>query len=327
MHRMQATLDLLFGPVADDLRDAADVFRAELDTDQSAVRELSEYIERYHGKQLRPALLLLVACANGRVSADHHTLAAVVEMVHIATLVHDDVLDEGNIRRQAETVNRRWGNEQAVLLGDLLFSHAYHLCSSLADQFAARLIGRTAVLLCEGELMQNANRGNFALVEETYFEIIRRKTAVLTGICAQLGARYAGAPGELEQRMYAFGERIGIAFQIVDDLLDIRGSEDVVGKSLGRDIEKGKLTLPLIHFLATQARARRDEMRELLANDSVDRIARIAALLHASDSIAYTENRAHEQIQAALAELEHLPESDARASLRALAEFVLARRY
>jgi octaprenyl-diphosphate synthase len=253
-------------------------------------------------------------------------LAAVVEMVHVATLVHDDVLDGGDLRRQAATVNRRWGNAPAVLLGDILFSHAYRLCSQLAAPRAAQVIAQTAVTVCEGELMQIANRQNYELTEEEYLDIVAHKTAALIGACTLLGAEYAGADERTSRQMERFGRALGVAFQITDDVLDLVGSEAVVGKSLGRDAELGELTLPLIHLLREQG-AGRSEVLALLRSTAAERTGRLAGLLESSGSIGYAQSQARGRLEEALSILAGLPESEARDSLRAMAEFVLSRGY
>ncbi len=316
----------LYQSISADLVEANRIFRDELISDQGFISDICRHVEQFHGKQLRPALLLLCAQACGGVTRAHSVLAAVVEMVHIATLVHDDILDEADIRRRAATVNRLWGNERAVLVGDFLFSHAYHLCSSLADQYAARIIGQTGVMLCEGEMMQNVSRGNFELTESEYFDIISRKTASLIGICGLLGARYAGADVRTAERMREFGESLGIAFQIVDDVLDLNGDEVEAGKSLGRDVHKGKMTLPLIHYLRSCKSVQKQAMLTILRGDDPQRYRQIARILSDSDSIEYANAAAFAQVSAARAVLADLPSSDARSSLDAMAEFVLSRR-
>jgi octaprenyl-diphosphate synthase len=316
----------LFSSITVDLQESSRIFRHELRSAQPHVRALCEHIEHFRGKQLRPALLLLSGQACGELRPAHRVLAAVVEMVHIATLVHDDVLDEADVRRRAATVSRRWGNESAVLLGDLLFSHAFRLCSSLDDQFASQLIGQTAVTLCSGELMQVGNCDNADLTEAEYFEIIAGKTASLIGTCCLLGARYAGADDDIVRRMNQFGVGLGTAFQITDDLLDLIGEETEVGKSLGRDLDKGKLTLPLIHFLRTAAPTQRKRMLALLHDGASSRNGQVATLLADSDSIDYARRTAYEHVRRSLDILSELPPSDARSSLTAMAEFIVARR-
>lgn len=326
----------LYDPVRDDLEQSVRIFREALCSEYESVARLYAHVERFRGKQIRPALLLLAARACGEVRPAHHVLAAVVEMVHLATLVHDDVLDEADVRRRTATVNRRWGNERAVLLGDLLFSHAYRLCSGLDTPDAARLIARTAVTVCEGEMAQIAHRGDYSLTEREYFEIITRKTASLLGVCGLLGARHAGADEQMVCRMRDFGVALGVAFQITDDLLDLLGDEDEAGKSLGRDVQKGKLTLPLIHYLRTAAPAERDGMLALLratsaAADGPDGPApaaggdEIAARLAASESIEYASTTAAQHLEIARDALDALSPGDARSSLVAMVEFVAAR--
>ena len=178
-------------------------------------------------------------------------------MIHTATLVHDDVLDEAMIRRHAATVNAEWGNETAVLLGDYLFTHAFHLAASLDSTRACRWIGHATNKVCEGEMQQVHHRGNLDLDESDYFAIIEGKTAELTAVSCRLGASYAGAPESTVAALDRYGRNLGIAFQIADDVLDIWGEERVTGKSLGTDLEKQKLTLPIIHLLRESSRRRR----------------------------------------------------------------------
>lgn len=326
IHAAAPSLADLYRPIAVELEASDRIFREELASDQPFLRDLCDHVARFHGKRLRPALLLLTASACGSVRREHAILAAVVEMVHIATLVHDDVLDEAEVRRKAPTVNRLCGNEQAVLVGDYLISHSFHLCAGLASQTASRIIAATANTVCEGEMMQVANRDNYNLTEQQYYEIIRRKTAALTAACCLLGASFAGTDAVTVERMRDFGDRLGIAFQITDDLLDITGDEGEAGKSLGRDVHKGKLTLPLIHYLRSAPRDRAAAVIDLLRGDHPDRHVRIAALLAQSDSIDYARDAAESQIRHALEQLHMLPPSTARENLATMAEFVLARR-
>ncbi len=316
----------LLADIADDLRQATRIFQTELESDNPYVAELSAYVENFRGKQVRPALVLLTAQACGGIRPAHHVLAAVVEMVHIATLVHDDVLDEADLRRKTATVSRRWGNESAVLLGDLLFSHAFRLCSGLDSQFASQEIGRTAVALCGGELRQIGTAGRLDLTEDEYFDIITGKTASLIGSCCLLGAHYANAGETRARRFRRFGEALGRAFQITDDLLDLLGDEAVVGKSLGRDVDKGKLTLPLIHALRTAEPRCRAALCDLLRGSDPARHRAIAEILTQTESIAYARQIAHRLVQQAVALLDDLPETTARETLRAMAQFVVARR-
>jgi octaprenyl-diphosphate synthase len=223
-------------------------------SDLPCVNELTSHIERYRGKMLRPMLVLATAMAGSESGHDathaHRVAATVMEMVHMATLVHDDVLDDSHVRRSGATVNRLNGNETAVMLGDYLISHAYHLCSSIdhvatgVAQPVSRIVADTTNTVCEGELLQLANRDNWELDEGTYFEIIRRKTASLCGCCCRVAALLNGADEDMVDRLESFGEKVGVAFQIVDDLLDLDGTTEELGKQAGADAGRRKMTWP-----------------------------------------------------------------------------------
>src|SRR5438093_4817321 len=192
-------------------------FRDELTSELPCVNALVKHVSRFRGKMLRPMLVLLSGKACGELTDAHVTIATVVEMVHMATLVHDDVLDEAELRRKGATINHLRGNEAAVLLGDYLISHSYHLCSSLDSQLASRVIARTTNQVCEGELLQTDNRNQLELDEETYFQIITRKTASLCATCCGLGATLAGATKDQIAALETYGLALGVAFQIQDD--------------------------------------------------------------------------------------------------------------
>src|SRR5262245_5920664 len=242
-----APLDLA-GPIAADLEEVERLLARSLRNNRHRVAEAVDHVRHSRGKRLRPVLLLLAARACGKVVPAHHTLGAVVEMIHSATLVHDDVLDSARIRRRIATVNALWGTKTSVLLGDYLFTHAFHLASTI-DARACQLIGAATDRVCEGELCQVLQAGNLDLTEADYFDVIDGKTAELTSCCCRLGAQYAGAPTETVEALARFGRYVGQAFQIADDLLDLVGDEKATGKSLGTDLDQGKLTLPLIHLL------------------------------------------------------------------------------
>ena len=241
-------------------------FDEQLASDLLPVERLCGHIERYRGKMLRPSLVMLAGMACGSparadepVSDPHVTIAAVCEMIHMATLVHDDILDEAENRRRGRTVNHLYGNEAAVILGDYLIASAYHLCTTIGSLDAARLIGEVSMTLCGGELLQLHFRDDYTLDRRTYFEILDRKTAALIGVACHLGARLAGADEATQAALETFGRRMGVAVQVQDDLIDLLGTEAAAGKSVGKDLEKGKLTLPvLLHLegLAPEERGR-----------------------------------------------------------------------
>jgi octaprenyl-diphosphate synthase len=301
------------------------LFDEELKSDLSCVNQLVKHVSRFRGKMLRPLLLLLTGKACGELKRDHVVLATVVEMVHMATLVHDDVLDEAELRRRGATINHLRGNEAAVLLGDYLISHSFHLCSSLDSQFASRVIGRTTNEVCEGELLQIHNRNNLDLDEETYIQIVTQKTAALCAACCLLGAHCSGASEATIDAMRLYGLSLGTAFQIQDDILDIVGDQNTVGKTLGIDVQKGKLTLPMIHFMTAAPREHRTLLRSLLLSREADKVERIRNLILPSDSVQYATARARRLVDRATQSLKVLPESEAREFLGQLAEFVISR--
>jgi octaprenyl-diphosphate synthase len=314
-----------YAPIAPELEQAERIFRDELASRFPFVQHLVDHCTDFRGKRLRPALVLLTGQACGGLVAAHPVLAAVVEMIHTATLVHDDVLDEAVVRRHAATVNAEWGNEASVLLGDYLFSHAFHLAATLESTLACRWIGRATNLVCEGEMQQVHNRGNFDLSEADYFAIIRGKTAELTAVSCLLGAHYAGADGATVDALDGYGRDLGVAFQIADDVLDIWGEERTTGKSLGTDLEKQKLTLPIIHLLATAQPASANTVRRLLTEGDPSNRHRLRPYLESSGSLAYAWNRARDHSERALTALDILPDSPARSVLRSLATYVVRR--
>ncbi len=322
---MESTLTAI-DPVTETLDRVIEVFDEELDSDLPFVNRLTEQVRRYRGKLLRPRLLLMAARVAGDIRREHVVLAAVVEMVHMATLVHDDVLDEADLRRRCHTVNNLVGNEGAVLLGDYLISHAYHLCSSLGSTHAARRIAAVTNTVCEGELVQIQQRGNLDLTESQYLEIIRRKTASLTSVCCELGASFAGADADMVNRLAAYGLDLGMAFQIVDDVLDLTGTEPQIGKNVGRDADLGELTLPLIRFLGGAPAGDRAALIDVLSNGHPDRTARVRSLLADSCYLDQVLDVARGYVDSAIARLADLPDSEAKSCLLSAAEFVLSRR-
>ena len=311
--------------IGDELCAVDRVFAEELASDLPCVNVLVKHVSRFRGKMLRPLLLLLSGRACGRLTDAHVTLAAVVEMVHMATLVHDDVLDEAELRRKGATINHLRGNEAAVMLGDYLISHSYHLCSGLDSQLASRLIARTTNRVCEGELLQIDNRNNLDLTEETYLEIITRKTASLCATCCLLGASYAGANESVVEQLEHYGLSLGTAFQIQDDILDIVGNPQTVGKTLGSDVEKGKMTLPMIHFLRTAPAEHRLLLRSLLQGNDADKAERIRNLILPSGSIDYARAKARQFVDEARSSLKCLKDTEPRRVLDTMAEFVVSR--
>jgi octaprenyl-diphosphate synthase len=309
-------------------------FEDALRSDLPPVQRLVSHLETYRGKMLRPALVILCGLAAGPrraepddadVSDAHVTIAAVCEMIHMSTLVHDDVLDEADVRRKGATINRLRGNEAAVILGDYVFSAAYRLCSTLDSQAAALLIGQTGMTLCAGELLQLHHRENFSIDEPTYYEIVRRKTGSLIAAACRLGAAQSGADAAAQARFEELGVRLGVAFQIQDDLLDLTGNQAVVGKPLRKDVELGKLTLPVIHHLATAAPAQRGRTLALLDDFTPAAARGLVDALESTASLAHARAAAADLVTGAKSLLAPLSDSPAKALLLAMADQVVTR--
>lgn len=312
-------------PIAADLAEVERRLAAELHGRTPYVHRLTEHLQHYRGKRLRPMLLLLTAKACGRVAPEHHTLAAVVEMIHTATLVHDDVLDQADLRRHVPTVNAKWGNASSVLLGDMLFSHAFYLASTTGSTLACRVIGQATNRVCQGELQQIGESGNLDLTEADYFDIIDGKTAELTACACRLGALFAQVSEATVERLAAYGRDLGLAFQIADDVLDLVGSEHEAGKSLGTDVAQRKLTLPLIHLLQQGPPHLARALRSHLASATPDARLAIRHLLEESGSIQYALDRAEGHAAKAREALQVLPTSEARLLLEGLTSQVIHR--
>lgn len=314
----------IYAPIAQELEQAELIFQSELDTRAPYVSDLIAHLGHYRGKRLRPTLLLLTAKACGIINAEHLKLAAVVEMIHTATLVHDDVLDSADKRRHVATINARWGNASSVLLGDMLFTHAFHLASKTGSAYACQMIGEATNKVCEGELRQIGEQGNLNLTEEDYYSIIDGKTAALTSCCCELGAHFAGANESTVADMKSFGSHLGIAFQVADDVLDLIGNESVAGKSLGTDVLQKKLTLPIIHLLQ-MGNSESDESREILESPDKDGVLRLRQLLEQTDSIRYAHEQAERHIQQARDLLQKLPRTPAAQTLDAIMQRIVHR--
>jgi len=315
----------MYAPIATELQQVESLLRAEMRSDYPYVDELVRYGCLLGGKRLRPALLLLCGRAFGRTTDEQILLAAVVEMIHTATLVHDDVLDDASMRRHLATVNTRWDSEASVLLGDFLFTHAFYLASTLDSPRACRWIGQATNIVCEGEIRQKGTRGQFSIDEHEYLGILNAKTAELCACCCRLGASYAGADAKQVSNAAQFGRSLGIAFQIADDLLDLQGDEARVGKSLGTDLAKQKPTLPIIHALHGANTAQRHRLVALLEHPDQETVAQLHAAMEQFDAIAYSRAKAAQFANTARSHLDAVPDTPARRALVEMTDFVVQR--
>lgn len=292
---------------------------------------LVEHVGGYRGKQLRPVLTFLSGMAvrgaahGGGLGDDVVTVAKVVELLHTATLLHDDVLDGASIRRRIPTVNHMAGVEVAVLLGDYIYAKAFHMAVQLPDPTAARCLAETVRVICQGEITQVLHRFDFGWTEARYFQVIADKTASLYAAACRLGGHYAGGMEGRLRALEEYGLELGIAFQIVDDCLDLDGDERVVGKSLGTDLAKGKITLPLLYLLQRDPAAV-ERLRDVLGRSEAEALRRLRAEFPLEHAVAYAMAEAQRRINKARACLSSLPTGPARDALDSLAGFVLARR-
>lgn len=317
----------IYAPIADGLAAVERRLHAELQSPHEALVPVLRHGTQLGGKRLRPAMLLLAAAAAGEINDDHIVLGTVIEMVHTATLIHDDVLDEAVTRRHVPTINARWNNHTSILLGDYLFAQSFRLAATLESTEACRWIGEASRRVCEGELRQVLARDDVELDESTYLEMIRAKTAELCRVACMLGARQSGADERTVARLGEFGEAVGIAFQITDDYLDLWGDDDTIGKTLGSDLEQGKLTLPLIRLLDTSGPTEREQIAAILDDAPLERGSRLREWLVASDAAAYTASTAQAHCQDAMNALDGLRPSPALESLRNIAKFAINRQF
>ena len=321
------SLEFLNPVIGDDLAAVDRVLRDSLRSDVVLIREVSSYIIAGGGKRLRPALLLLAARAQGYEGRDHHTLAAAIEMIHTATLLHDDVVDESQLRRGHATANAQFGNPASVLVGDFLYSRTFQMMVAVNRMRVLSIIADATNLIAEGEVLQLMHAGNAALDETAYFAVIERKTAKLFEAAGRLGAVLGDANPECEEALARYGKHLGMAFQIMDDVLDYSGEAAEIGKNLGDDLSEGKMTLPLIRALALGTPDEADVIRHAVTGGGLTDFAPVVAALHRTGALEYARERAIAESQAAAACLAVLPASPAATSLLQLSTFAARRSY
>ena len=314
-------------PVAEDLQAVDRLILRRLESDVVLINQIGHYIVGSGGKRLRPLAVLLSARACG-YSGDRHTdLAAVVEFIHTATLLHDDVVDGSELRRSRETANAVWGNEASVLVGDFLYSRAFEMMVDLDNMRVMDVLSHATNRIAEGEVLQLLNCNDPDTTEERYMEVIKRKTATLFEAGTRLGAVFAQSEDGVESAAARYGLQLGIAFQLVDDALDYRADGQELGKNLGDDLAEGKPTLPVIRAMAAGTEQERAILREAIETGGRDRIGDVAAAIESTKSIDYTVSLAHRYAQSARESAGMLPESAQRTALEKLAEFAVSRTY
>ena len=301
------------------------LIRRRLASDVALVNQVAEYIVGAGGKRLRPMLLLLAARALGHRGPDAHQLAAVVEFIHTATLLHDDVVDESDLRRGRRTANAVFGNAASVLVGDFLYSRSFQLMVELDRTEVMRILADTTNRIAEGEVLQLLHVRNPDTDEAAYLRVVERKTAVLFAAATRLGALLAGADAATCDAMHEYGLNLGYAFQIADDVLDYAADAEALGKNLGDDLAEGKATLPLIHAITHSDDATRARLRDAVEHGDVAAMPYVVAAIRATGGLDYSRDKAREFADAAMRALDGLPGNDATAALRGLAVHAVER--
>jgi len=309
----------------DDMAAVDALIRRRLASDVVLINQVAEYIVGAGGKRLRPMLLLLAAGALGHRGPDAHQLAAVVEFIHTATLLHDDVVDESDLRRGRKTANAVWGNAASVLVGDFLYSRSFQLMVELERMAVMQILADTTNQIAEGEVLQLLHVRNPDTDEAAYLRVIERKTAVLFAAATRLGALLAGADAATCDALHGYGLNLGYAFQIADDVLDYASDAQTLGKNLGDDLAEGKATLPLIHAILHSDTDTRARLRHAVEHGDTDAMPGVLAAIHATGGLAYSRARAAEYAQAAERALDGLDDNDYTAALRGLARYAVNR--
>ncbi len=303
------------------------LIRTRLASDVVLINQIAEHIVSAGGKRLRPMLVALAGRACGRdAKPEHHQLAAIIEFIHTSTLLHDDVVDESDLRRGRSTANAIWGNAASVLVGDFLYSRSFQLMVELDSMQVMQILADTTNRIAEGEVLQLLHVRNPDTDEAAYLRVIERKTAILFAAATQLGALAAGADAATQHRLFDFGMHLGYAFQIADDVLDYTADATDLGKNLGDDLAEGKATLPLIHAMAHSDASVRVRLRGIVENGDADAMPEVLAAIRAAGSIEYSGRRASEYAQAAEDALDGLAENEALAALRGLARYAVSRK-
>lgn len=324
----RVTLASIAQPISDDLRAFRRFFREELRSDNVLLDSALRYILRRKGKQIRPILVLLSASAAGSVSERSYVGATLVELLHTATLVHDDVVDEAFERRGLPSLNSIWNNKIAILVGDYLLAHGLRISNAHGEFRFLDITSRAVQRMSKGELLQTRKTRKLDIDEEEYYRIISDKTASLISACCEIGAVSASDSREVQQGLREYGEELGLAFQIRDDLFDYTGAGNATGKPIGNDLQEKKLTLPLIHALKGSARSDARRILKLVRRGGASESAafeEILGFVRANGGVDYAVSAAQNHRDRARTALDALPESPARTSLASLADFVVDR--
>jgi octaprenyl-diphosphate synthase len=317
----------LFEPIRGDLKEVEKEFTRQLQSQVSVIPQIADYIKDGGGKRIRPAVLLMAARMAGYSGERAVLYASVLEFIHTATLVHDDIIDEAELRRGREAVHTKWGNHLTVLFGDFLYLKSMSMALSVDNLEIVRLLCDVTLRIVEGEIYQLTKNGVVELSEEEHFDIVRRKTAYLFAGCARIGGMLGPTTREQQEALWDYGVHIGMAFQLVDDLLDFTGDAAALGKPVGGDLREGKMTLPVIH-LRSRGDARADALLRRIVearHATAEEWRELTAMLAQARSIDYAQRKAADFVERAKAALYAFPSSDARDALMYLPDYVISR--
>ena len=310
---------------ASEMAQVNDLIRHRRGSDVVLINQISEHIVAAGGKRLRPMLAVIVARALGYAGNQHHQLAAIIEFIHTSTLLHDDVVDESDLRRGRKTANALWGNAPSVLVGDFLYSRSFQLMVELESMPVMHILADATNQIAEGEVLQLLHVSNPDTTEADYLRVIERKTAILFAAATRLAARLAGASASAQQDLAEFGLNLGLAFQIADDVLDYTADAEALGKNLGDDLAEGKATLPVIHAMAKSAPAVRQRLAEIIRAGDASALPEVLAAIRTSGSLDYSRLVAERYAAAAEAALAALPANDWTEALRGLTRYAVQR--
>ena len=324
---MQMQLNDIQALVAKDMDGVNAGIRAQLHSEVVLIEQMGEYIINSGGKRLRPVIAVLSARACGYQGDKHHLTAAVIEFIHTATLLHDDVVDASELRRGKETANSIWGNEASVLVGDFIFSRAFEMMVEIGNMRVMEILSGTSNKIAEGEVLQLLNCNDPETTEQQYMQVIQCKTAKLFSSAAQIGAVLAGRPESEENALETYGMHLGTAFQIVDDILDYRADSETMGKNVGDDLAEGKPTLPLIYALSQGSDEQKNILSEIIKTGDRDKLAQVMEIIHHTHALEYTERIAKQQAENAKQALTELSDSEYKTALMSLADFSVSRAY
>lgn len=317
----------MMSPIAADMDAVNAVIRRQLHSEVPLVNQIAEYIISAGGKRLRPVLVLLMARACGYTGDKHHELAAVIEFIHTATLLHDDVVDESSLRRGRQTANALFGNAASVLVGDFLYSRAFQMMVAVDNARVMQIVADATNVIAEGEVLQLLNMHNPDVSEESYLQVIRSKTAKLFEAAAQLGVLIADADDDVIEAAGEYGRSLGTAFQLIDDVLDYSGNASDIGKNVGDDLREGKPTLPLIYLMSHGTPEQRQLVRSCIENGDEQHFDEILAAITSSGALNYTRHEAEKAAQRAAAAIAGLPNSQFKDSLLQLSAFAVDRNH